>query len=141
MVSVELEIASKLIIAALLGAALGLEREISRKPAGLRTYTLVCIGAALFGIIASLRDVNDTALYPGVAAGIVTGLGFLGAGMIFKEKEHVSGLTTAAEVWVSGAIGLSVGLGYFGVAIATTVIVLLVMLSGKEFERITLRRK
>lgn len=141
MAFLETEIVSKIIVAALIGAALGLERELRNKPADMRTSALVCIGAALFGVIASFQDSSSLPLYPGVAAGIVTGLGFLGAGMIFKEKDQVRGITTAAEVWVLGAIGLSVGLGMYEMAFAAAVIVLLIQLAGKEFERITLRRK
>ncbi len=142
MVSVEVEIVLKIIIAALLGATLGIEREMSKKPAGLRTYTLVCIGSALFAIISlSFVDAGQRADLSRVAAGVVTGIGFLGAGMIFREKDRIVGLTTAAEVWVLGAIGLAAGLGLYGVAILTTVIVLIILLGGKQFERIVLGKK
>ncbi|MBI2578765.1 MAG: MgtC/SapB family protein [Candidatus Aenigmarchaeota archaeon] len=141
MVFIESEVISKIIIAAFIGGVLGFERELSKKPADMRTSALVCIGAALFGVIASFQDSNSLPLYPGVAAGIVTGLGFLGAGMIFKEKDQVRGLTTATEVWVIGAIGLAVGLEMYEMAVAAAVIVLLIQLAGKEFEKITLRRK
>lgn len=134
-------IVSKIIIAALLGATLGLERELRNKPADIRTSALVCMGAALFGVIASLQDGSGIALYPGVAAGIVTGLGFLGAGMIIRDKKNVIGITTAAEVWVLGSLGLAVGLGMYGTAVAAGVIVLLIQLAGREFEKVTLRKK
>lgn len=142
MVYAELEIVLKIIIAALLGATLGLEREVSKKPAGLRTHTLICIGAALFAIISlSFVDVGQRADISRVAAGVVTGIGFLGAGMIFREKDRVVGLTTAAEVWVLGSIGLAVGIGLYWVAILTTVIVLIVLFGGKWFEKALLGKK
>jgi len=142
MVYAELEIILKIIIAALLGATLGFEREVSKKPAGLRTYTLVCIGSALFAIISlSFVDVGQRADISRVAAGVVTGIGFLGAGMIFREKDRVVGLTTAAEVWVLGSIGLAVGLGLYWVAILTTAIVLIVLFGGKWFEKALLEKK
>ncbi|MBI4018181.1 MAG: MgtC/SapB family protein [Candidatus Aenigmarchaeota archaeon] len=141
MVLIEGGMVSKILIAAFLGGMLGLERQVRNKPADIRTSALVCMGAAFFGMLASLQDSSGAVLYPGVAGGIVTGLGFLGAGMIIRGREHITGLTTAAEVWVIGAIGLSIGLGMYEIAVGTALVVLLVQVAGKQLEKITLKRK
>lgn len=95
MAILEIEIIAKLVLAAVLGMLIGLEREVHHKPAGLRTHVLVCIGATLFAIISTSIKGNlvDASR---IASGVVIGIGFLGAGMIFKEADRVRGLTTAA---------------------------------------------
>jgi putative Mg2+ transporter-C (MgtC) family protein len=112
-----------LLIALALGAVIGLERELSDKAAGLRTNILICMGSALFTLV-SLRifDVKDAH----VVAQIVTGIGFLGAGAIMREGEHVTGLTTAAMIWVVAAIGMAVGFQMHFLAMSATAIVLFV---------------
>jgi putative Mg2+ transporter-C (MgtC) family protein len=112
-----------LAIALALGAAIGLERELSDKAAGLRTNILICLGACLFTIM-SIRvfDVKDAH----IVAQIVSGIGFLGAGAIMREGEHVTGLTTAATIWVVAAIGMTVGLQHFSLGAAATILVLIV---------------
>ena len=118
-------------LAVFLGAAIGVEREFSRKDAGLRTYTLVTLGATLFTLISVYGFSN----VPGgqgvdvsrVAAQIVVGIGFLGAGLIFLKGNHVRGLTTAAGLWMVSAIGMAVGLGLYEMAIATTIVALIVL--------------
>jgi putative Mg2+ transporter-C (MgtC) family protein len=112
-----------LFVALSLGACIGLERELSDKAAGLRTNILICIGSALFTVM-SLRifDVKDAH----IVAQIVTGIGFLGAGAIMREGEHVTGLTTAATIWVVAAIGMTVGFKYYSLGAATTILVLIV---------------
>ncbi|MGH9301696.1 MAG: MgtC/SapB family protein [Acidimicrobiales bacterium] len=115
-------------LALVLSTAIGVEREIHQKSAGLRTHTLVGVGAALFMLI-SKYGFNDV-LIPGlvgvdpsrVAAQIVTGVGFLGAGLIFVRRDSVRGLTTAAAVWVTAAVGAASGAGLPVLAVATTVI-------------------
>jgi putative Mg2+ transporter-C (MgtC) family protein len=127
--------AGELGLALVLSAAIGLEREIRQKNAGLRTHTLVGVGAALFMLI-SKYGFTDV-LRPGlvildpsrVAAQIVTGVGFLGAGLIFVRRDSVRGLTTAAGVWVTAAVGSAAGAGLPILAVLTTGIYFLVMLA------------
>lgn len=133
------EIIFKLSLACILGGLIGLERESLNRPAGLRTYTLVCVGSAL-AMIVSLdmyyqfyRTVNAD---PGrIAAQVVSGIGFLGAGTILKEGATVRGLTTAAGLWVVACIGLAVGAALYVPAIVTTIIILFVLIYFVRFEQ------
>jgi len=122
----ELDMGLRLLIAALLGGILGLEREQADKPAGLRTLILVCVGSALF-TVASKFGFGEGADAARVAAGIVAGIGFLGAGTILRVKGDVIGITTAATIWAVAAIGLAVGAGLYAVALVTTVIALIAL--------------
>lgn len=116
--------AGRVLIAALLGAALGLEREWRGKEAGLRTNTLIAIGAALFSAL-SITFAGD----PGrIAAQVVTGVGFLGAGAIMRTGPNVQGLTTAAMIWVNAAVGVAAGAGHIRLATMCTGIALVAML-------------
>src|SRR4051812_7052381 len=125
-------VVGQIILAATLGAAIGLERELGSQPAGLRAHMLVSLGAALF----TLAGVDLTHSDPTrVAAQVVTGIGFLGGGAIFKEGVNVRGLTTAASLWVTAAIGLAVGLRAWPGAIATTALALAVLWLVKQAER------
>jgi putative Mg2+ transporter-C (MgtC) family protein len=128
----DVDIATKLILAAVLGMLVGLDREIRGKPAGLRTHILVCVGATLFTIVSLLVEGSGDSK---IAAGIVTGIGFLGAGMIFHAENKVSGLTTAAEIWVLGAIGIAIGFGLYFAAIAAAILVIFVLKPGKMLEK------
>ena len=128
---IEVDIILKLVVAAGLGLLLGYEREVHKRPAGLRTHSLVCMGAALFTVI-SLSFSGDYVDASRIAAGVVTGIGFIGGGMIFKSDDRVVGLTTAAELWVVGAIGIAVGVGYYFAAAVTTVIVLFILVPLKH---------
>ncbi|PLX28297.1 magnesium transporter MgtC [Candidatus Parcubacteria bacterium] len=116
----------QLLLAGLLGGVLGWQREHIGKPAGPRTYALVCIGSALFTIM-SIKGFGE--LEPArIAAQILTGIGFLGAGIIMhKEGGVVVGLTTAAGLWVIAAIGMAIGLGWFWQAVIATLIILAIM--------------
>ena len=120
-----LQLVIRLLAAVLLGALIGYERELRAKNAGVRTHIMVSLGAALFMIISQYgfpgADKFDAAR---IAAGVVTGIGFIGGGIIMKRKHDVSGLTTAASLWVTGAVGLSAGCGMYEVAILSTVLVL-----------------
>lgn len=109
--SLALDLVIRVVVASLIGAIIGYEREYRGKVAGVRTHFLVAMGAALFMII-SLYGFEGVEKFDAarVAAGVVGGLGFLGGGIIMKNK-HISGLTTAAGIWVTGAIGLSLGAG------------------------------
>jgi putative Mg2+ transporter-C (MgtC) family protein len=128
-------------LALVLSAVIGLEREVRQKSAGLRTHTLVGVGAALFMLVSKFGffDVlasGRVALDPSrVAAQIVTGVGFLGAGLIFVQRGSVRGLTTAAAVWVTAAIGMAAGAGLPVIATVTTAIYLVVMLAFPQLTR------
>lgn len=113
-------------VALALGAFIGLERELSDKAAGLRTNILICVGSCLFMIVSREFTGMPVADPTRIAAQIVSGIGFLGAGAIMREGEHVTGLTTAATIWVVAAIGMAVGFGSYLLAAATTVMVLVV---------------
>ncbi len=120
----------KVLVAALLGAIIGLEREWSGKPAGLRTLILVCAGSTLFTIVSyniAELDIFGTTDVSRIASNIVTGIGFIGAGIIFKGKNNVHGLTTAATVWMSAAIGMAVGTGDYNLAVAATIVVWIIL--------------
>lgn len=118
--------ALKVFLAVVLGGAIGIEREFSDKPAGFRTNILVCLGATLFTII-SMKITGGTVKDPGrIAAQIVTGIGFLGAGAIIREGGGIVGLTTAATIWVVSAIGVSIGSGNYGTAIVSTSLVVII---------------
>jgi putative Mg2+ transporter-C (MgtC) family protein len=125
----------RLALAAVLGGAIGLEREHRRKPAGLRTNMLIALGSALFSILSV--ELGAGAGSPDrIAAQVVTGIGFLGAGAILRSGENVHGLTTAATIWVNAAIGMAAGLGSYTVAAvsaAITVVVLALLPFVEEF--------
>lgn len=133
----ETELIMRLVTAIILGALIGLEREVHRSDAGLRTHILVCMGATLCAIL-SADFTNDPAR---VAAGVVTGLGFLGGGVIFKAQDHVKGLTTAADIWLLGAVGLAIGLGYYMAGISTVLLALLVLLVGRKLKLVVKSKK
>jgi putative Mg2+ transporter-C (MgtC) family protein len=118
-------IVGQIAVAGALGAALGLERELGAQAAGLRTHMLVSLGAALFTIAGSLEAFGSDPTR--VAAQVVTGIGFLGGGAIFKEGVSVRGLTTAGSLWVTAAIGLAVGMRQWLAAIVTTALAVLVL--------------
>ena len=125
--AIELEMVLRLLLAAALGAIIGYQRERAAKPAGLRTHILICIGAALF-TVASLYGFGAVADPARVAAGIVAGIGFLGAGAIIRrEGGIVEGLTTAATIWAVAAIGLAAGAGLYIAAAVTTAVVSIVL--------------
>jgi len=127
-VSVEIEMVLRLLLAAALGAIIGYQRERAGKPAGLRTHILICAGAALF-TIGSLYGFGVAADPARVAAGIVAGIGFLGAGAIIRrEGGIVEGLTTAATIWAIAAVGLAAGAGLYLISAVTTAVILIVLL-------------
>jgi putative Mg2+ transporter-C (MgtC) family protein len=115
----------RLVLAAALGAAVGIERELREREAGLRTHLLVALGSALFTIAGAYGFHTLRTDPTRVAAQIVTGIGFLGAGAIIRQGLSVRGLTTAATLWVVAAIGIAAGAGYYSGALITTAIVLL----------------
>ncbi len=120
-----IEILTRLLVSAAIAALIGWEREKVHKPAGLRTHILVCMGATLITLV-SIDGIggSDPAR---LAAGIVTGIGFLGAGTIFRDKDHVRGLTTAASVWAVSGIGIAAGAGYYFAAVIAAAIIFLTL--------------
>jgi putative Mg2+ transporter-C (MgtC) family protein len=115
-----------LLLAVALGAAIGLEREYRRKPAGLRTNILIALGSALFTAV-SMSMVGGGGTADRIAAQVVSGVGFLGGGAILRSGKTVHGMTTAATIWVNAAIGMAAGAGLFVLATATTVVTLVVL--------------
>ncbi len=132
--SLRLDLLGHLVVAILLGGAIGLERELQSKPAGLRTNVLICVGAALFTDLSRL--VAGATGDPGrIAAQIVTGVGFLGAGTILHSRGYITGLTSAATIWLVAAIGMAVGMGAVLEATGATLLVLVVLGVLRWFER------
>lgn len=117
-------------LAIILGGMLGWQREYSGKAVGPRTYALVTAGSALFTILSIYAFGVDDAR---VAAGVVTGIGFLGVGTILHRENKVEGLTTAAGMWITAAIGMAVGAGFYTLAILTTVIIFLVLMMRDDW--------
>jgi putative Mg2+ transporter-C (MgtC) family protein len=123
----EVEMILRLLLALALGAIVGFQRERAKKPAGLRTHVLICVGAALFTVVSIHGfSAEDTAR---VAAGVVAGIGFLGAGAIIRGGEGiVAGLTTAATIWAVAGIGLAAGAGMYLIAPVATALVLIILI-------------
>jgi putative Mg2+ transporter-C (MgtC) family protein len=124
---ITLEMVLRLLLATFLGGAIGLQRELSGKEAGLRTNMLICLGSALFTVLSVLA-------FPGgdpsrLAAGVITGIGFIGAGVILhRNGGTVIGLTSAATIWSVAAIGIAAGAGKYIIAVAATVLALVILL-------------
>jgi putative Mg2+ transporter-C (MgtC) family protein len=132
------DLIARLTVAAFLGAAIGYERDLHGRAAGLRTQLLVSVGSALFMLISlALSDIgNGVVTDPGrVAAQVVTGIGFLGAGVILKQGVTVRGLTTAACLWATAAIGMAAGGGMYWVSILTCAMTMLTLVGLKYYER------
>lgn len=141
--ALQLELLLKLGLATLLGGVIGLERELSGKPAGLRTNILICIGATLFTVV-SIHMVTlggqrgvDASRIP---AQIVSGVGFIGAGAILHARGSVTGLTSAATIWVVAAIGMGLGSGAYIEAVGTALLVMLVLWGLRSVERVVARQ-
>lgn len=140
-----IEIIKRIVIAAVIGGLIGIEREVNNRPAGLRTHVLVTLGATLIMLI-SIDGFNslgpDRLGDPArLAAQVVSGIGFLGAGTIMRTGNNINGLTTAASLWVSAGIGLGIGAGYYVGSLATAVVVLLTLMTLGSFEKKLLKRK
>jgi len=119
----DLEMALRLLMAAALGGIIGFQREKSGKPAGLRTHILICLGATIFTLV-SVYAFAENADPSRIAAGVVSGIGFIGAGAIILRSEEnlVTGLTTAATIWLVAGIGVAIGAGLYIAAVVTTII-------------------
>ena len=129
----------RLLLAAGLGGAVGIEREIRQKPAGLRTNILIAVGSALFTAL-SIQIAHVGGTPDRISAQIVTGIGFLGAGAILRSGHHVQGMTTAATIWVNAAVGMAAGAGEFLMATMTTAITLIVLAALPPIEAYFERR-
>lgn len=129
--SLTLQVFFQILLAAVLGMMIGAEREHRHKSAGLRTYTLVAIGSALFTILSlQVVGVGTPSYDPSrIASQIVVGIGFIGAGMIILRENKVEGLTTAAGIWTTAAIGMAVGFGFYLIAIFVSLLILAVLIA------------
>jgi len=116
----------RLMLAILLGGIIGYEREQQGKAAGLRTHILVCLGAALFILLGDTSGAVDDAMSR-IVQGVIAGIGFLGAGTIIKNAQDVRGLTTAASIWFTAAIGVGVGLGHVALSLFSTLLAVMVL--------------
>ncbi len=114
----------RLLVACVLGAAIGLEREASRKSAGVRTNLLICLGSAFFTLLSAVLAGDSNPDKGRVASNIVQGIGFLGAGVILHNRSRVSGLTSAASIWVVASVGMACGAGLYAAALVAAVIVI-----------------
>ena len=134
----ELELIARIILSIILSAIIGFEREITHKPAGLRTYMFIGMGSCLF-TISSLYLLPTTVVEcvdpTRIAAGIVTGTAFIGAGSIIARKGDIKGVTTAASMWVVASIGLTIGLGNYLIPIASTIITFIILRLGVIADR------
>jgi len=131
----EIELVLRVVVAALLGAVLGIERELNQKTAGLRTHTLVAAGAALFAVVGAFALEGSSLDPTRIAAGVVTGIGFIGAGGMIRSGFTVSGITTAATLWFAAALGVAAGFGLYVVAIGSLVVALVVMVGLAPLRR------
>jgi len=145
-ISIE-ELTLRLVLAAVLGGLIGLEREFSNHAAGFRTHILVCLGSAAIMLL-SIYGFGEFAYEPNVrtdparlAAQVISGIGFLGAGAILRTGPTVTGLTTAASIWVVAAIGLSVGAGFYYASVLVTLIVLISLFLLNKWEKHLLRNR
>jgi putative Mg2+ transporter-C (MgtC) family protein len=136
----ELNLALRLTIGLVLGAIIGFERELHRQPAGFRTHSLVALGAALSTVVSAFGFSGSNVDPTRIAAQIVSGIGFIGAGTILQYRGHIRGLTTAASLWSVAAIGTAAGAGLFVVATTGTVLILVILSLLDQVEEITRRR-
>jgi len=133
------QIILRLMLSVFLSGLIGLERQLQRRNAGLRTHILVCLGSCLI-MLTSLYvfDIykDRASIDPArIAAGVITGIGFLGAGTILREREEVKGLTTAASLWVVAGIGLAVGVGFYSAGFFATILALIVLFFLRSIEK------
>ena len=132
------ELVFRLVLSAVIGGAIGIEREASNRPAGFRTHILVSVGSTLIMLV-SIYGVPSSADPARIAAQVVSGIGFLGAGTILRTGNHIKGLTTAASLWVCAGIGLAIGSGFYLGGVITAIIVILSLVVLGKFEKKVLR--
>lgn len=141
--AIEIDLIARLFIALFLGILIGLEREITHKNAGLRTHALVCMGSALFTVLsiygfscesagADIRLVHDPSR---IAAQVVTGIGFIGGGVVLHHGMNIYGLTTAATLWVTASIGMAAGTGAYSIAVLSTILTLIALICIRSLEK------
>lgn len=123
----------KLILAVVVGGLIGLEREYSSKAAGFRSIVLICIGSTLFTVIS--QHLGGTANGDRIAANIITGIGFIGAGVVFKDGVSITGITTASSIWATAALGMAIGGGHYILAFEGLVLVIIVLSLFEFLER------
>lgn len=119
----EAELILRVFVAAVLGGGIGLQRGLARKPAGIRTHALICLGAALFTALAEGFETVQGFDPSRIAAGVVTGIGFIGAGVIIRsEKGRIEGVTTAASIWATASVGVAIGTGLYIIGTFTAIL-------------------
>ncbi len=131
-ITIYLEEAAQVSVAFIIGAVIGLEREFRSKPAGFRTMILISVGACLYTILSKEANAGSS---DRIASNIVTGIGFIGAGVIFKEGISVNGLTTAALIWITAALGMAIGYHNYPVAIVVTIMVVIALFVLEPVQR------
>jgi putative Mg2+ transporter-C (MgtC) family protein len=133
---IHFETAIQLLISFVIGSAIGLEREYRSKAAGLRTMIMICLGSTIFTEISiSIGDTSPDR----IASNIITGIGFLGAGVIFKDGLSINGITTATTIWIAAALGMAVGAGEYFIALIGSIVVLIVLSVFENFQRLIVR--
>ncbi|MBP1652546.1 MAG: MgtC/SapB transporter [Bacteroidetes bacterium] len=130
---IELPTILKVVVSCVTGALLGMEREFHHKAAGMRTLTLICVGSTLFTILSV--ELGMPGSPDRVASNILTGVGFIGAGVIFKGTYSIDGITTAATIWIAAALGIGVGMGHYTLVTIALILVLIVLQGLKVIER------
>src|SRR5450759_321220 len=130
----ESDLGLRIVVALILGLALGTEREVHGHPAGIKTMALISVGACMFTGLGLLPDFGTRVDPTRIAAQIVTGVGFLGAGSILRQGGDVHGLTTAASIWVAASLGMAVGYGYYAIAVFTAFLVIVMLVAIRPLE-------
>lgn len=142
----QIEIAFQLVLATVLGGLLGFERKRKGKDAGLQTYSLVTLGACVFTLINNalfifFSDKPGSVIDPArIILAVATGIGFIGAGMVIYKKSHVEGVTTAAGLWITASIGVAVGIKFYFLAVAATILAFIVFFFFEKLERGVLKK-
>jgi putative Mg2+ transporter-C (MgtC) family protein len=124
------------VLAVVLGGAIGMEREVSGKAAGLRTNVLICLGATVFTIVSRQMALQYNDSVARIAAQIVTGVGFIGAGAIIQDRGGIHGLTTAATIWLVASIGMACGAHFYRLAVLTTLVAIIVLIGLAKLENL-----
>lgn len=128
----DLETGLQLLVSFVIGTAIGIEREYRSKAAGLRTMIMICLGSTVFTELSTTLGVNSP---DRIASNIITGIGFLGAGVIFKDGLSISGITTATTIWITAALGMAVGAGEYFIALIGSLVVLVVLTLFENFQK------